>query len=296
MSNLLKALDEDIFYGQFDGLVGSQELKKAFIEYLEANRDSVSINEFDTGNIFISSNLEYESKNICKARKLLWFRGKEGNCLEKFKQYIADSGNKGYKFISTALSTGSYAKNNMLSELGFKYVNTKLLFSKEIKQIKKADKSIYRLEDTDFGYLQLKKIMRNAFKYSRFYNDRNISKKIADNLYTDWLKALIAKNHDIYVSVKEKEVAGFMVVDANHAPKFSSMKYGLMYFVLVDRKFLNQQVGTNLLHFAEWQMLKMNIRYFLTNTQVTNLPAVKFYIKNGFYIHNSVNEYHWWGR
>jgi len=296
MLNFLRILDNDIFYGQFEGLVDPVELKRKFINYLENNKNSISLDNYGPASVFISSHLDYETKKICKARKLLWFVNKEGNSLENFKKYISDSRRKGYKFISTALTTGSYGKINMLPELGFNYVNTKLLFSKSIKEIGKAERNIYHLKDTNFGYVQLRKIMKNAFKYSRFYSDKNISNETAENLYMDWLKQLIVGKHDIYVSVKENKVAGFMVIDSNPSLKFSNMKYGLMYFVLVDNKFLNQQIGTNLLNFAEKQMSRLNIKFLLTNTQATNLAAVNFYIKNDFRIHNSINEYHWWSR
>lgn len=291
MIKLLKVLDDDIFCGQFYGVVGPAELKRAFIACLERDGKSITVNSFGGGNVFVSTPLAYESKNICKARKLLWFKNEERSAL---KRYLAVSREGRYKFIFATVNTGSYGKNNTLTGMGFKYVNTKLLFCKALHGKGKVDGSVYRLQETDFGYADLARLMKGAFTYSRFYHDANIPPKKADTLYKDWLKVLIAENKNIYVSIKEKEVAGFIVIDANPYPPFSRMRYGLMCFIVVNRKYWNQGIGGTLLQCAEKAMLEKNIGYLLTNTQATNLAAVNFYLRKGFLLHNSVNEYHWW--
>jgi ribosomal protein S18 acetylase RimI-like enzyme len=64
--------------------------------------------------------------------------------------------------------------------------------------------------------------------------------------------------------------------------------------IAVKSEYQNMKLGTKLLSFLNTHAIKNKISKIVVGTQISNLKAINFYIKNGFYVSETTDIYHWW--
>lgn len=135
-------------------------------------------------------------------------------------------------------------------------------------------------------------IASNAFKHSRFYNDHNIEKHIADKVFGNWMiDSFENENKRIIVHKSDGEVLAFLLLYIN-----DSLKEIIIELIAVDSNIAAKGIGKKLMSDFEYsfssEMYKEYI--FKVGTQVNNITAMNFYIKNDYKIQRESRTYHIW--
>jgi len=200
---------------------------------------------------------------------------------------------KKFKFLFIELEKKKNKKINFLLKKKFKIADNRLYFSKNLKTKKdritlfnKKIFSIKKLTIKDFP--KLKKISRNLFTESRFFQDKKFNTNQIKKLYNTWIyRALCGQFDDfVYGFYKNNILIGF----CSFAKKNKALKIGL---VGLKKKYSGIGLGQI---FFELIFIKMrkNYNYLNAVTQFKNLNAVKFYYKMGFKKIKETSVLHLW--
>lgn len=140
--------------------------------------------------------------------------------------------------------------------------------------------------------LKIISIARNSFKHSRFYNDHNIEKNIGDEIFGKWMKdSFENKNKRIIVHKSDEEVLAFLLLTIN-----DPLQEIIIELIAVDDNATAKGIGKKLISDFEYSFSteKYKKYYFRVGTQVNNITAMNFYIKNNYRIQKESRTYHIW--
>lgn len=122
-------------------------------------------------------------------------------------------------------------------------------------------------------------LLGREFCFTRFHSDKNISRRKADLVWVNYIKNfnLNSSRHLFTARAKDMTVGGIFVEKAVKGRETITR----LSSVSVKRACRDKGVGTSLLKCAlEW--CRRNSRVILVGTQLDNVAALDFYIKNGF--------------
>lgn len=128
-------------------------------------------------------------------------------------------------------------------------------------------------------------LIRKSFKYSRFIEDEKLPIERMD-IYIEWFKNSIGKpNKKVFLyKSKQNRMEGMLVVTIDKKCGKSN----------IDLICSNQRgVGTSLLNYLKEFLCKNDITTLEVGTQLNNLVAQNFYVKNGFKHYKNHSIYHW---
>lgn len=215
--------------------------------------------------------LDWDSKFFNKKSYLIDFSRsknlkKSKNLRKLIKENFKDS------FVSMKIPTNKVELISFFQECGFKFIDEEVILknSKIGNKIDRAD-LVFREEkrELNFNFKELSSV----FQFSRFHNDSKIKNRKADLLWEEHFNNFkISKNNRAFVVEKSNEVAGTVLVkiDGNSAT---------LFIVSVKEKFRNKNIGSYLISNTIQSLENYEI---FTETQVKNIEALNFYIKNGF--------------
>ena len=173
-----------------------------------------------------------------------------------------------------------------LQKCGFRYIDTEvtLEFKEKPKalQYKDATEIIKPDYKVDLPYEEL----GSVYSLTRFHTDPHISCDKADLIWVNYLKNYVIDDyHRMYLALVHGEVAGVVLVNIEN-------EQVMLFYVSVLSSFQNSGVGTKLVQKVVSNYKDSTIR---TGTQVKNVPALNFYIRNGFSkIHRTRTVMHRW--
>ena len=165
---------------------------------------------------------------------------------------------------------------NFLQTAGFRYIDTEVTLKYNKKNYKEIIKN---------SSIEIKKLCKNkglpykelgsVYSLTRFHWDKNISKQKADLLWINYIKNYKPSplNH-IFIARYNSEVAGSILVNES-----SDKKRANLFFVSVVKRFSGNKIGSQLIQYV---VSYFNNPEIITETQVKNIKALNFYIKNGF--------------
>lgn len=136
----------------------------------------------------------------------------------------------------------------------------------------------------------------NLGKYlilSRFHQDRLIEKGKADLLWRNFLKNFkISENENAVIAAKKTDkVVGCVIIKFENINK---KRYANFFIVSVDEAFHGMGIGTRLMEYCI-AYCKNKSDVIIVETQFNNIPALNFYLKNGFTtIHQTRAIFHRW--
>jgi GNAT superfamily N-acetyltransferase len=178
----------------------------------------------------------------------------------------------------------------LFQDMGFRYVQTELVleFDRQFRRlsVRKANIQITRLtENKGLPYGEL----GSAFCSSRFHSDTRISKKKADLVWVNYLKNYKpSKTALIYAALHKGKVVGVILVNLDIEKRVATL-----FFIAVKREFRGRNVGSMLIQSVA---RALNRYRCVIGTQVSNIGALNFYIKNGFSkIISTKAVFHKWG-
>lgn len=126
-------------------------------------------------------------------------------------------------------------------------------------------------------------------QYSRFRQDSHFPPGIFEKLYRRWIERSVGREiADEVIIVEEKgRVEGMLTYQTTSA----SGRIGL---IAVSPRARHKGVGSLLMREFEARMAQKGIQVVEVATQGKNIQACRFYEKQGFYLHTSINIYHLW--
>jgi ribosomal protein S18 acetylase RimI-like enzyme len=190
-------------------------------------------------------------------------------------------------FITVKINSNyDYKYIDFLQKCGFNYIDTEVelnIINNSIKNyLRKSEISIERLKDNiDLPYKKL----GSSFSLTRFHTDLNIDNVKADLLWIKYLKNFIPnKNKYLYIAKVKNKIAAVALVNINNN------NANLFYIVVID-KFRSLGIGNKLISTIKSDFNNYTIS---TGTQIKNIKALNFYLKNNFVIKNTYNIFHKW--
>jgi ribosomal protein S18 acetylase RimI-like enzyme len=167
---------------------------------------------------------------------------------------------------------------------GFNYIDTEVTLRFDNRNIL-SKKENYHIEDivdnSNLPYVAL----GSAFSNTRFHSDVNIKDEKADDLWIEYLKNYKpSKNKKMFVAYDNINAVGVILV--NIEPR---IKEAMLFFVAVVPLHQSQGVGRIMINYVLRFLKKNDIDVIKTETQVKNINAINYYIKNGFSIIDKVS-------
>lgn len=172
----------------------------------------------------------------------------------------------------------------VLQKSGFYYLTTEVALEKE---------EHFDCSDSEYVVMELHENLGlpydefgQTFSKTRFHLDGNIGKEKANALWTSYIKNYKPTDlSKIFVAFYNGKMVGTILVNLNG-------KDALFFYVAVLDAFRGKGVGSAMINCISKQFINFNI---ITETQVSNIRAMNFYIKNGFTrIKNAYTVMHRW--
>ncbi|AUD64585.1 hypothetical protein BK011_02405 [Tenericutes bacterium MZ-XQ] len=191
-----------------------------------------------------------------------------------------------------------YIKNNTKNRLNSRFIGEEtsaIMYDTNISFVLNLKNSVqFRVDDySDFTYaieselnIELNDFIN--FSDSRFIMDIRLKNRMKSNIYIDWIKnSFNIENKKFLIIRKKNEVLGFIlyhVIDDSITIELISVKSG----------YHNQKIGSNLIDYLKRFAIDSNIAFIHVGTQISNIFAINFYMKNGFFVKSTTDVYHWW--
>ena len=203
---------------------------------------------------------------------------------ESFEEKAKDSNNHEYTvlkskplFVYAKTLSDKHSEVKVLENLGFHLVETNIVFNRPISLTPQlADNCEIRFA-LPADEIQVVDLAGRTIVYSRFHQDDNFTKEIADKIKGEWVRNYFfgKRGQAMVVGVINKLVVGFLQL-------FIDGKDGIMRIDLigVDKNYQRKGIGKDMIAFAE--MNSQGIKYVWVGTQIVNVPSIRFYQSLGF--------------
>lgn len=140
--------------------------------------------------------------------------------------------------------------------------------------------------------LKIIKIASKAFEHSRFYNDGNIEKELANKIFEKWVENSFENNSKRFILYKsDEEVLGFLLLNINDFNEEI-----IIELIAVDNSVVAKGIGKILMNKFEssFSSEKYGKYLFKVGTQINNITAMNFYIKHNYKMSRESRTYHIW--
>lgn len=198
---------------------------------------------------------------------------------------------KQYKFV-TIYNLNNCKENNLW--IGQKtnafLTDINIQFILEIKQKPDIKDEYVEIYQGYAGDDQILLIAQQAFIYSRFFNDLNLNRERASNLYYYWTKNAFGNPNKFFVICRRNdEIAGFLLFSID-----SKSMLAMIELIAVAFEYRGQSVGTSLIYNMMAYVYEGGIKHIKVGTQVENITAIQFYKSIGFQYLKIISIYHLW--
>jgi len=196
---------------------------------------------------------------------------------------------KNTKFIQCKLDSRKTVISQVLQDYGFKIVSQDITFIRETTNISNIEHDYSVSSCTEKDVESLYKISKEAYTTTRFHNDVNIPKELADEMQATWIKNCYKENlaDEIIVVKKDKDICGYVACKKNS-------KIARIVLIAVDKNFRGKGIGSILIQECLKWCKKNQCKFLAAGTQLNNEIAIQFYQKIGFKLQNSVLSFHKW--
>jgi dTDP-4-amino-4,6-dideoxy-D-galactose acyltransferase len=199
--------------------------------------------------------------------------------LAAVKSALQKAKDNAFKYITCKLQNHKIDQSRRLESLGFYLSDIRITWainSEKFACTISADYPPVIRTATDNDIRALQDIAKSLFSESLFYNDPFFSKEEADSLYQTWISNSVkGEAADIVLYVPEK---GFI------SCKKTTADEGRIVLIGVKEDFRGKSLGRGLMKEAIKWFETQGISRVWVRTQLSNLIAMNFYNKLGFYI------------
>lgn len=144
--------------------------------------------------------------------------------------------------------------------------------------------------DKEYNIGRLYLIARQVSSYSRFANDRHFNREQVGQLYKLWIDNSYYNGFadKIFISLSDNQISGFCIikVENDHAIRIS--------LIGVDEAVRGRSLGTKILQTVFRYYFSRGYEKCFVSTQLRNINALNFYIKNRFEICDAKLVFHKW--
>ncbi|EMF0478924.1 GNAT family N-acetyltransferase [Enterococcus hirae] len=202
---------------------------------------------------------------------------------EEIQEKIKDENGEFITFIN---SNNRPLNNYNLSNLESCFlVDVNVQFTKKIRSFNtNVDNDFLIKKLSEFN--QFNFYLDGLFTQTRFYNDPNIKKEDADNIYKKWVEnAFLNKNKNILVveDKLEKQIGFCIYSKANDEI--------VIELIGVDQTYRNKGIASKMISYIESNYREEEL---IVGTQISNIRAMNLYFKCGFKIQKVSSIYHYW--
>lgn len=180
----------------------------------------------------------------------------------------------------------------MLEGAGFNLVENRvdlLLNFNNVSEASYSDCNVTEFKSGLFNVEKLYPIAAMVSKESRFRNDRNFDSSRIDELYRKWIynSCFNAFADKVYIYAENDKVNGFCIFKIDKGDVRLSL-------VGVEEGHKRKGIGRAMLLNAAEHYKSMGYEKCYVCTQMKNISAINFYIKNGFKFDKTILVYHKW--
>lgn len=196
---------------------------------------------------------------------------------------------KNYDFVTIANFENRNENNLWIGKNTAAFlVDVNIQFVKELHSLEKhSDDNTYVINNL-LPNEEILEIAKKSFRYSRFFNDPNLTDNKSQNVYLHWTEGAFQKDSKYFVICeREDKIAGFLLFSSEES-------FVTVELIAVDEAYQGQGVGKALIKAMESFVLDKDINKIKVGTQMNNIPAVQFYSKMGFTYVNCGSIYHIW--
>lgn len=173
---------------------------------------------------------------------------------------------------------------DFLNDLGFRFINGEII----LQIVPNAFSKIYDDMPALSGGIVIEKaksvpkgayLLGAEFSRSRFHLDRNIPKRKADEVWIRYIKnfTLGARRHLFVAKIAKKTAGGIFIDQISEGGACVSN----FFSVSVRKEYQRRGIGSALVRCAiDWALRQGHI--VTVETQMNNIEALNFYMKNGF--------------
>lgn len=124
--------------------------------------------------------------------------------------------------------------------------------------------------------------------YSRYKLDKHFVGQEFERMYLAWItKVLNDKNQQALAFIAQDKIVGFITLGKKN-------KFANIGLIAVDENFRGKNIGHHLINQAHWFAQQQNLTSITVNTQLANIGAMRFYLKQGFDVVKKTYIYHLW--
>lgn len=209
--------------------------------------------------------------------------------IDELNNYTEDNGiDVLYHFQDAAYAKTVY----ILEKGGFNLVENRVDLLLNLNNVSDSSYSKINVTEFDarlFSVEKLYPIAAMVSKESRFRNDRNFDSGKIDELYRKWIynSCFNGFADKVYIYADNDEVNGFCIFKIDKG----DVRLNL---VGVEEGHKRKGIGRAMLLKAVEQYKSMGYEKCFVCTQMKNISAINFYIKNGFRFDKTILVYHKW--
>jgi dTDP-4-amino-4,6-dideoxy-D-galactose acyltransferase len=189
---------------------------------------------------------------------------------------------------ATLIYLVSKEEKTEIESLGGQLVDKKVLFRKAINQESYQDPNIGSFSKNDNYELLLPLALASGI-YSRFNRDKNFRQNEFERLYEEWIRRSVSReiSSEVLAYYNEEKILGMTTISLG----VGEVSIGL---IAVSDEHKGKNIGSRLLNAVANYAINNNCKIVKVPTQKHNIPACKFYMKNGFQVLSEENIYHYW--
>ena len=196
-----------------------------------------------------------------------------------------------HKKILISIKSNKKIKNSFLKKNKIKLIEKNLTFFKNSKKEELEENYFKNIRFANsFDKKQILDIAEHSFISSRFFKDKNIKKKLARKIKSNWVLNFFRKKRGECLIICEcnKKVVGFLLI-------IKKKNDYIIDLIAVKKNYQNLGFGTKMIKFLENVVLKRNKVKIYVSTQSNNKNSIKLYIKNKFKVKYRKYVYHFNG-
>lgn len=198
------------------------------------------------------------------------------------KAIIEDCKKRELEYVTTRIKADDFPTIHALESQGFKLVDGYMVLEASVENGEFYE-NIREATEDDIPRLQ--EIAGSSFSKTRFYNDPEIKKSQADEIYSQWIKNCVFKKAAdlVLVWMENDTIVGFTTMKKN----------GNIVLIAVENSKQGKGIGKNLVKAALKKFYEWGIKSSTIETQMTNISALRTYMSCGYKITESHLTFRW---
>ena len=294
-----------LYDGQFNGTAAPSVIEDEFVTDVCSSLADESIDGWywadksGGDSILISHFLDWDSALFgLRMERLDYLVAKSVPARESLLEiYLENAISRDVKHISVRVPASELDTVRSLSRRGFEFMGSKAMLRYLPRQPltgpNAGDVKVDRYVSADEGSIVA--LARSNLEHNRFLADEHLDHDVVPDLYQKWLEPLISNVPEgIIVARADGKVCGFVALTEGIAlydkRTFGPIRPGFISLCVLDRKFRNKGIGTNMLFHAVKLLQERGCDAIFANTAQHNSAGLLAFQRAGFVVFSNFIE------